>query len=92
MQGRARRRQINYRMPWRRSCSRYGVFATHFRFGLFASSAALLLEDNPPLIQKIIAERLSDKVQIMMVPMGKVFFANGVLRDNPVTLGSVPQK
>lgn len=33
------------------------------------------------LIQKIIAERLSDKVQIMMVPMdGKGFFANDVLK------------
>jgi hypothetical protein len=33
------------------------------------------------LIQKIIAERLSDKVQIMMVPIdGKGFFANDVLK------------
>jgi hypothetical protein len=32
------------------------------------------------LIQKIIAERLSDKIQIMMVPNdGKYFFANDVL-------------
>ncbi len=40
-----------------------------------------VLKDNPLLIQKIIAERLSDKVQIMMVPSdGKYFFANDVLR------------
>lgn len=42
---------------------------------------ATVLKQNPLLIQKIIAERLSDKVQIMMVPMdGKFFFANDVLR------------
>jgi regulator of protease activity HflC (stomatin/prohibitin superfamily) len=40
-----------------------------------------VLQNNPLLIQKIIAERLSDKVQIMMVPMdGKFFFANDVLK------------
>jgi regulator of protease activity HflC (stomatin/prohibitin superfamily) len=39
------------------------------------------LKDNPMLIQKIIAEKLSDKVQIMMVPNdGKFFFANDVLK------------
>ena len=39
------------------------------------------LKDSPLLIQKIIAERLSDKVQIMMVPSdGKFFFANDVLK------------
>jgi regulator of protease activity HflC (stomatin/prohibitin superfamily) len=44
-------------------------------------SEANVLHDNPLLIQKIIAERLSDKVQIMMVPMdGKFFFANDVLK------------
>jgi regulator of protease activity HflC (stomatin/prohibitin superfamily) len=44
-------------------------------------SEAQVLKDNPLLIQKIIAERLSDKVQIMMVPMdGKFFFTNDVLR------------
>jgi regulator of protease activity HflC (stomatin/prohibitin superfamily) len=44
-------------------------------------SEAEVLKDNPLLIQKIIAERLSDKVQIMMVPMdGKGFFANDVLK------------
>jgi len=36
---------------------------------------------RPLLNQKIIAERLSDKVQIMMAPNdGKFFFANDVLR------------
>jgi regulator of protease activity HflC (stomatin/prohibitin superfamily) len=44
------------------------------------------LKENPLLIQKIIAEKLSDKVQIMMVPSdGKFFFANDVLR------GAMPQ-
>ncbi len=43
---------------------------------------AIVLKQNPLLIQKIIAERLSDKVQIMMVPTdGKFFFANDVLRS-----------
>ncbi|HXM40266.1 MAG TPA: SPFH domain-containing protein [Bryobacteraceae bacterium] len=44
-------------------------------------SEGQVLTQNPLLIQKIIAERLSDKVQIMMVPNdGKFFFANDVLR------------
>ncbi|HET9268253.1 MAG TPA: SPFH domain-containing protein [Vicinamibacterales bacterium] len=44
-------------------------------------SEASVLKDNPLLIQKIIAERLSDKVQIMMVPAdGRFFFANDVLK------------
>ena len=43
---------------------------------------AAVLKQNPMLIQKFIAERLSDKLQIMMVPMdGKNFFANDVLRS-----------
>ncbi len=43
---------------------------------------AEVLKQNPLLIQKIIAERLSDKVQIMMVPNdGKFFFANDVLKS-----------
>jgi regulator of protease activity HflC (stomatin/prohibitin superfamily) len=43
---------------------------------------ASVLKQNPMLIQKIIAERLSDKLQIMMVPMdGKNFFANDVMRS-----------
>jgi regulator of protease activity HflC (stomatin/prohibitin superfamily) len=44
-------------------------------------SEASVLKDNPLLINKIVAERLSDKLQIMMVPAdGKFFFANDVLR------------
>ena len=44
-------------------------------------SEATILKGNPLLINKIIAERLSDKLQIMMVPSdGKFFFANDVLR------------
>ena len=43
---------------------------------------ASVLKQNPMLIQKIIAERLSDKLQIMMVPIdGKNFFANDVMRS-----------
>jgi regulator of protease activity HflC (stomatin/prohibitin superfamily) len=43
---------------------------------------AAVLKQNPMLIQKIIAERLSDKLQIMMVPIdGKNFFANDVMRS-----------
>jgi hypothetical protein len=42
---------------------------------------ATVLKQNPMLIQKIIAERLSDKLQIMMIPMdGKNFFAADVMR------------
>jgi regulator of protease activity HflC (stomatin/prohibitin superfamily) len=43
---------------------------------------AAILKQNPLLINKIVAERLSDKLQIMMVPAdGKFFFANDVLRS-----------
>ena len=43
-----------------------------------------VLKQSPLLIQKIIAEKLSDKVQIMMVPSdGKFFFANDVLKSTP---------
>jgi regulator of protease activity HflC (stomatin/prohibitin superfamily) len=43
---------------------------------------AAVLKQNPMLIQKIIAERLSDKLQIIMVPTdGKNFFASDVLRS-----------
>ena len=46
---------------------------------------AAILKDNPLLINKIVAERLSDKLQIMMVPAdGKFFFANDVLRGMDV--------
>ena len=40
-------------------------------------------------VQKIIAEKLSDKVQIMMVPNdGKFFFANDVLKAAPAAAAS----
>jgi regulator of protease activity HflC (stomatin/prohibitin superfamily) len=54
---------------------------------------AAVLKQNPMLIQKIIAERLSDKLQIMMVPVdGKNFFANDVFRSafNGVPVGAGP--
>jgi hypothetical protein len=45
-------------------------------------SEAAILKSNPLLINKIVAERLSDKLRIMMVPAGgKFFFANDVLRS-----------
>ncbi|WP_263367829.1 SPFH domain-containing protein [Edaphobacter bradus] len=44
-------------------------------------SEAKLLNQSPLLINKIIAERLSDKIQVVMVPTdGKFFFANDVFR------------
>jgi regulator of protease activity HflC (stomatin/prohibitin superfamily) len=50
---------------------------------------AAVLKQNPMLIQKIIAERLSDKLQIMMVPIdGKNFFANDVLRSAFSSVGN----
>jgi regulator of protease activity HflC (stomatin/prohibitin superfamily) len=61
--------------------------ANHIRVTAAADSErmkfeAAVLKQNPMLIQKIIAERLSDKLQIMMVPMdGKNFFANDVMRS-----------
>src|SRR6266567_9239557 len=50
---------------------------------------ASVLKQNPMLIQKIIAERLSDKLQIMMVPIdGRNFFANDVMRSAFSSVGS----
>jgi regulator of protease activity HflC (stomatin/prohibitin superfamily) len=41
---------------------------------------AAVLKQEPLLINKIIAEKLSDKIQVMMVPSdGKFFFANDVM-------------
>jgi hypothetical protein len=41
-----------------------------------------LLNKSPLLINKIIAERLSDKIQVLMVPSdGKFFFANDVFKS-----------
>ena len=52
------------------------------------TSEAELLNKSPLLINKIIAERLSDKIQVLMVPSdGKFFFANDVFKAgvaNPV--------
>lgn len=52
------------------------------------TSEAELLNRSPLLINKIIAERLSDKIQVVMVPAdGKFFFANDVFKaalTNPV--------
>ncbi len=45
-------------------------------------SEADLLNRSPLLINKIIAERLSDKIQVVMVPSdGKFFFANDVFKS-----------
>jgi len=53
-------------------------------------SEAAVLKDNPLLIQKIIAERLSDKVQIMMVPSdGRFFFANDVLKGGSAAANAI---
>jgi regulator of protease activity HflC (stomatin/prohibitin superfamily) len=49
-------------------------------------SEAVILKQNPLLINKIVAERLSDKLQIMMVPADGKFFMNDVLRN--MNLGS----
>jgi regulator of protease activity HflC (stomatin/prohibitin superfamily) len=52
------------------------------------------LKEYPMLIQKIIAEKLSDNVQIMMVPSdGKFFFANDVLKGAmPAAVAADPQE
>ena len=45
------------------------------------ASEAKLLNQSPLLINKIVAERLSDKIQMVMVPSdGKFFFASDVFR------------
>ncbi|MEI9977047.1 MAG: SPFH domain-containing protein [Ignavibacteriota bacterium] len=51
-----------------------------------------VLKESPILLQKIIADKLSDKVQIMMVPSdGKFFFANDVMHGvMPALSGTVP--
>ena len=62
--------------------------ADHIRVVAAADSDRMKMESevikgNPLLIQKIIADKLSDKVQIMMVPNdGKFFFANDVLKSS----------
>ena len=50
-------------------------------------SEGAVLKQNPLLINKIIAEKLSDKLQIMVVPAdGKFMFANDLLRG--LSIGS----
>ena len=51
-------------------------------------SEAQVLKQNPLLINKIVAERLSDKIQIMMVPADGKFFLGDILRgaNAPVTV------
>jgi regulator of protease activity HflC (stomatin/prohibitin superfamily) len=51
-----------------------------------------ILKESPILLQKIIADKLSDKVQIMMVPSdGKFFFANDVMHGAlPALSGGSP--
>ena len=47
------------------------------------TSEAELLNKSPLLINKIVAERLSDKIQVVMVPSdGKFFFANDVFKSD----------
>jgi regulator of protease activity HflC (stomatin/prohibitin superfamily) len=61
--------------------------ANHIRVTSQAQAERLQLEAsalkaNPLLVQYTVAERLSDKVEIMLVPNdGKFFFANDVLRS-----------
>lgn len=52
-----------------------------------------LLNQSPLLINKIIAERLSDKIQLVMVPSdGKFFFANDLFRGLGGGLAGGPQR
>jgi hypothetical protein len=59
-------------------------------------SEANILKQNPLLINKIVAERLSDKLQIMMVPADGKFFMNDVLRSmnmgNPTPPAGQPEE
>jgi regulator of protease activity HflC (stomatin/prohibitin superfamily) len=51
-----------------------------------------LLNQSPLLINQIIAQRLSDKIQLVMVPSdGKYFFANDLFRGLGGGLGGNPQ-
>jgi hypothetical protein len=55
-------------------------------------SEAAILKQNPLLINKIVAERLSDKLQIMMVPADGKFFMNDVLRSMNMGAGAAAQE
>jgi regulator of protease activity HflC (stomatin/prohibitin superfamily) len=51
-----------------------------------------LLNQSPLLINKIIAQRLSDKIQLVMVPSdGKYFFANDLFRGLGGGFGGTPR-
>ncbi|HWS17829.1 MAG TPA: hypothetical protein VN223_07435, partial [Candidatus Elarobacter sp.] len=58
-------------------------------------SEAALLKESPLLINKIVAERMSDKLQIMMVPSdAKIFFNDvmkGAVTSDAVTNGKATQ-
>ena len=50
-----------------------------------------VLKESPILLQKIIADKLSDKVQIMMVPSdGKFFFTNDMMRGALPAVAAAP--
>ena len=52
-----------------------------------------VLKDSPMLLQKIIADKLSDKVQIMMVPSdGKFSFLNDVLHGGATSVTAHPNQ
>ena len=74
-------------IPLNAACQRRAANADTIRLTAAADSERLqgeaaVLKQNPMLIQKIIAERLSDKLQIIMVPTsGDNFFASDVLRS-----------
>jgi regulator of protease activity HflC (stomatin/prohibitin superfamily) len=54
-------------------------------------SEAAVLRETPLLINKIVAEKLSDKIQVMMVPAdGKYFFASDVFRGLGGKAGMTP--
>ncbi len=58
------------------------------------TSEAALLKQDPLLINKIIAERLSDKLQVMMVPSDAKIFFNDVMKGtgfNPQALANEQQ-
>jgi regulator of protease activity HflC (stomatin/prohibitin superfamily) len=56
------------------------------------SDEAALLNKSPLLIDKIIAEKLSDKIQLVMVPSdGKFFFANDVFKGFAAGSSATPQ-
>jgi len=82
----AQAKVIDSRAEVERSNLMAGAEAHRIRVTSLAENERLKLEsdvlrENPLLIQKIVAERLSDKMQIMMVPMDRRnFFANEVFR------------